>query len=92
MNRLMKWIVLVAILYLPLIYFIAAHTFATKVPNAAGTVALAPYACGLLLIAYLVKGEGRWRFGRGLVAPALAGIGYVGLAAIFAALVFIIKL
>lgn len=87
MNRLVKWIVLVAILYLPLIYFIAAHTFATRVPNAAGTVALAPYACGLLLIAYLLKGQGRWRSGRGLVALPLAGIGYLGLAAIFAALV-----
>ncbi len=87
MNRLVKWIVMVAILYLPLIYFIAAHTFATRVPNAAGTVALAPYACGLLLIAYLLKGQGRWRSGRGLVALPLAGIGYAGLSVIFAALV-----
>lgn len=87
MKKPVKWIGLVAILYLPLIYFIAAHTFATKVPNAAGTVALAPYACGLLLIAYLVKGEGRWRSGRGLVTLPLAGIGYFGLAAIFAALI-----
>jgi Zn-dependent alcohol dehydrogenase len=89
MKKLLKWTVLVAVVYLPLFYFIAAHTLATKVPNAAGTVALAPYACGLLLIAYLVKGEGRWRSGRGLVALPLAGIGHVGLAAIFAALIAI---
>ncbi|MDH2092440.1 hypothetical protein N5K21_27355 [Rhizobium pusense] len=82
-----KWVVLVAVLYLPLVYFIAAHTFATKMPQAASVVALAPYAAGLLLIAYLVKGQGRWRSGRGLVALPLAGLGYAGLAAIFAALV-----
>ena len=87
MRTFNKWIVLVGILYLPLIYFLAAHTFATKMPNAAGTVAMAPYACGLLLIAYLVKGNGRWRSGRGLVALPLAGVGYAGLAVIFAALV-----
>ncbi|NRP23296.1 hypothetical protein LPJGGPFB_06566 [Ensifer adhaerens] len=87
MRTFKRWAVLVAVLYLPLIYFLAAHTFATKMPNAAGTVAMAPYACGLLLIAYLVKGQGRWRSGRGLVALPLAGIGYAALAAIFVALV-----
>lgn len=86
MKKPVKWIVLVAFLYLPLVYFIAAHTVATKVPNAASVIAMAPYACGLLLIAYLVKGQGRWRSGRGLVALPVAGIGYAGLAIIFAAL------
>ena len=82
-----KWVVLVSLLYLPMIYFVAASVLANKVPQAASVVALAPYAAGLLLIAYLVKGSGRWRSGRGLVALPLAGIGYAGLAAIFAALV-----
>ncbi len=87
MKKPMKWIALVAILYLPLIYFLVAYIFATKVPHAAAVVAMAPYACGLLLIAYLVKGHGGWRSGRGLVALPLAGIGYSGLAVIFAALI-----
>lgn len=87
MRTFKKWVVLVGLLYLPLIYFLGVHTFAIKVPNAAGTVALAPYAAGLLLIAYLVKGNARWRSGRGLVALPLAGLGYAGLAGIFAALV-----
>lgn len=87
MKKFAKWIVLVGILYLPLIYFLAAHTFATKLPGAASTVAMAPYACGLLLIAHLVKGNDHWRSGRGLVALPLAGLGYAGLAGIFAALV-----
>lgn len=87
MKKLVKWIVLVAVLYLPILYFIAAHTLATKLPGAASVVALAPYAVGLLLIAHLVKGQGRWRSGRGLVALPLAGFGYVGLAAIFSALI-----
>lgn len=87
MKKLVKWIVLVAVLYLPMLYFIAAHTLATKLPGAASVVALAPYAAGLLLIAHLVKGQSRWRSGRGLVALPLAGIGYVGLAAIFSALI-----
>lgn len=87
MKKPVKWIVLVAVLYLPLLYFVAAHTLATKLPGAASVVALAPYAAGLLLIAYLAKGQCRWRSGRGLVALPLAGIGYAGLAAIFAALV-----
>ncbi|SEH27912.1 hypothetical protein [Rhizobium sp. NFR12] len=86
MKRLLKWIVLVAVLHLPLLYFIAAHTLATKLPSAASVVALAPYAAGGLLIAHLVKGQSRWRSGRGLVALPLAGIGYAGLATIFAAL------
>lgn len=87
MEKPLKWICLVAVLYLPLLYFIAAHTVATKLPGAASVVALAPYAAGLLLIAYLVKGQGRWRSGRGLVALPLAGTGYAGLATIFVALV-----
>lgn len=87
MKNPVRWMVLVTVLYLPLLYFIAAHTLATKLPGAASVVALAPYAAGLLLIAYLVKGQGRWRSGRGLVALPLAGIGYAGLAGIVAALV-----
>ena len=87
MKKPVRWMVLVAVLYLPLLYFVAAHTLAAKLPGAASVVALAPYAAGLLLIAYLVKGQGRWRSGRGLVALPLAGLGYAGLAGIFAALV-----
>ncbi len=87
MRTFIKWVSLVAVLYLPLAYFLAVYIFATKVPHAASVVALAPYAAGLLLIAYLVKGNGRWRSGRGLVALPLAGIGFAGLGAIFIALV-----
>jgi len=89
MRKLLRWIALVALLYLPLVYFVASYVFATKVPHAAAIVAMAPYACGFLLIAHLVKGQGHWRSGRGLVALPLAGIGYSSLAVIFAALVFL---
>ncbi len=87
MKKLAKWIALVALLYLPFVYFVASYVFATKVPNAAAIVAMAPYACGVLLIAYLLKGQRHWRSGRGLLAFPLAAIGYSGLAVIFAALV-----
>lgn len=87
MKKLARWIALVALLYLPFVYFVASYVFATKVPHAAAIVSMAPYACGFLLIAHLVKGQGHWCSGRGLAALPLAGIGYSGLAVIFAALI-----
>ena len=87
MRTFVKWAVLVALLYIPMVYFVAAFALSMKAPKAATVVELTPYAVAIVLLAYLVKGRARWRSTRGLVALPLVGIGYGGIGVAFVSLV-----
>lgn len=55
MNFVKRFMVILALLYLPVIYIIAAMALPHRLPISAGMMALAPYILGLILLVFAFR-------------------------------------